>query len=194
MAARDGMTTVIETLRSWTEAGSADYSIAGVTYWNDEQLQAVLDRCRTDARRTPLQLVSDVNEANVSIYQDYYFDGGHWEEATGGTAVWVVEDSLGANVGTASYAVNYQAGHIRFTSDTGGSAYYLSGRSYDLHRAAAEVWRRKAAHVAGRVDWKSDNHDIKASQLQKQYLAMAVSYEKQAPARFVKMHRADINP
>ena len=194
MTARTGMATVIATLRSWTEAGSADYSVAGVTYWDDESLQAVLDRYRTDSRRASLQLVPEVNESNVSIYQDYYFDGGHWEEAGGGTAVWVVENSLGANIGTADYAVNYQAGHIRFTSDTAGSAYYLSGRQYDLYRAASEVWRRKAAHVAGRIDWKSDNHDIKASQLSKQYLAMAVSYEQQAPARFSRMRRVDINP
>jgi len=194
MTARTGMATAIETLRSWTEAGTADYALAGVTYWDGDQLQAVLDRCREDTRRQPLMVVADVNESGVSIYQDYYFDGGHWEEASGGTTVWVVEDSTGANVGTADYTVNYQAGHLRFTADTAGSAYYLTGRRYDLNRAAAEVWRRKAAHVASRTDWQSDNHKVTASQMQKQYLAMAVSYEKQAPARFVRMRRVDINP
>lgn len=193
MAARDGMSTVIETLRSWTEAGTADYAVAGVTYWTDEQLEAVLDRHRTDVRRDPLRLLSDVNEANVSIYQDYYFEGGYWEDASGGTVVWTVEDSLGANVGTADYTVNYGAGHLRFNADTGGSAYYLSGRRYDLNRAAAEVWRRKAAHVASQVDWQSDNHQIKASQLRQHYMAMAASYEKQAPAQFIRMRRVDLN-
>jgi len=44
MTARDGMTNIIATLRAWTEAGTADYSVAGTTYWDDGQLQDTLDR------------------------------------------------------------------------------------------------------------------------------------------------------
>src|SRR5690606_26605129 len=129
----------------------------------------------------------------TAVYYDYYAPQGYWEEATGGTAVWQVQDSTGTDPGTANYTVNYESGHIRFTADTGGASYYLTARRYDVHRAAAEVWRRKAANVANRADWSSDNHSVKASQVRQSYLQMASYYEKQAPARVVRLFRGDLN-
>jgi len=192
MSARTGLSTLIETLRAWCNAGTADYSVAGTTYWTDEQLQHVLDRYRADYHRYPLTAVEEINESNEVIYRNYYAPKGFYEEAGGGSAVWTVEDSTGKDVGTASYTANYEAGHIYFTSDTGGSAYYLTARTYDMHRAAADVWRQKAAHFAGRFDWRAGEHQVSASQLYKQALAMAQYYDQIAPVRVVRLSRSDL--
>lgn len=193
MTARTGLANLITELRAWTNTSDADYALGSITYWSDDHIQEALDRHRTDIRQQPLMVSPETNESDELVYYDYYVPAGYYEEASGGTAVWTIEDSTGANVGTANYSVNYQAGHIRFTANTLGTTYYLTGRKYDMHRAAAEIWRKKAAHVSERFDWSSDNHRVAASQLYKQYMAMAVDYEKQAPAQFVRMKRGDLN-
>lgn len=194
--ARSGMANVIADLRGMTETSISDYSIVTgegtVTYWTDNQLQDRLDRQRTDYNRLLLNKEPRYVDGGSVIYQDYYFPAGYWEEASGGTAVWEVQDSTGAAIGTASYSVNYRAGHIRFTQNTSGSAYYLIARQYDLNRAAADVWRRKAAHVASNVDWSSDNHSFKDSQESARYLKMAQYYETQAGTRIVSVEREDV--
>ena len=196
MTVRDGMANVILALRAWAEAGTAEYTLTGTTsqtYWSDQHLQDVLDQHREDHYFEVAQVAPREGNTAVAEYYDYYFDGGYWEEASGGTAVWIVQDSTGADAGTANYTINYQTGHIRFTANTLGTAYYLTGRKYDLHRAAAQVWRQKAANVANRYDVSTDNHSLKRSQLSKQYLDMAAYYDKQSPVRFVRMMRVDVN-
>lgn len=193
MAARDGMITVITRLRSMTDAGTADYSIAGTNYWQDDQLQDVLDGHRADIRREALVLQSDAVSAGSVEYHDYYWRYPNVEAVASGTAAWVVEDSTGADVGTASYEINDRARHIRFTADTEGSAYYLSYRAFDLERAAAEVWEQKAAHVSARYDLKIDNHDMKRSQLREAYLANAREYRRKARPHTSRLFHADYN-
>jgi len=192
MTARDGMTNIIATLRAWTEAGTADYSVAGTTYWDNDQLQDTLDRYRTDIHRESLASEYEYSDGEI-IYRNYYAPARYYEEAASGSDMWRIEDAAGSALGTATYTVNYHAGHIRFTADTGGSARYLVARAYDLPRAAADVWRRKAAHVAGRYDWSTDNHAMKPSQVKAHYMDMARYYEGQAQTQHVRLERSDVN-
>lgn len=192
MAARTTMAELITLLRGYAEAGSADYTVAGGTYWTDDQLQQTLDGHRTDVYRNPLQVRATYNNGTAQ-YFDYYTDLRNLERADGGT-VWRVEDSSGSLIGTANYTVNYDAGHLRFSSDQQGTAYWLTARVYDIDRAAADVWRRKAAHVANSgFDWKTDNHEVKRSQLRAQYLAMADSFAGQAQPSVNAWTRDDLN-
>ena len=192
MTARTGMASVITTLRAWAEAGTAEYTLGSETYYTDDHLEDILDRHSELVQRYPMTVLTDYNDNAVAIYLNYVFPGDHWEEATSGTAVWQVEDSTGKNIGTAQYTVNYNQGVITFSADTSGSALYLTGRRYDVKRAASEVWRRKAANVSSRVTWSSDNHRVESGQLYQHYLGMAVSYEKEATARFVRTRRVDV--
>lgn len=192
MTARDGMANPILMLRAMAEAGTAEYTLSGTTYFTDDQLQTVLDQNRTDHYFVQLGMEPREGSSNDTTYHDYYFPGGYWEEAAGGTAVWLVQDSTGADAGTGNYTVNYQAGHVRFTADTEGTVYYLTGRKFDLNRAAAQVWRQKASNVAARYDVRTDNHDLKRSQLFKHFIDMAVQYERDSAARFVRMVRDDV--
>lgn len=194
MPIRDGMASLITQLRGMTDAGTADYTVAGSPYWTDEQLQDKLDDQRRTRRREPLAFTVDAISGGSAEYHDYYFRHAHVEEAGSGTVAWVLEDSTGADVGTADYEVNYRARHIRFSANTLGTAYYLSYRAYDLNRAAAAVWQDKAAHVAARFDLKIDNHDLKRSQLRDAYLKMAAEYRGKAGGRSIERVRGDANP
>lgn len=193
MAARTGMTNAITELRAKGQAGTAEYTLGSDTYFTDEHLQDILDRNRVEFYDLPLEIEARTDTSGNARYYDYYFPGGDWEEATGGTPVWLVQDSTGEHVGTASYTVNYAAGHIRFSADQAGTVYYLTGRKYNMNRAAAAVWYQKAANVANRFDWSSDNHRMSASQLHKHYMAMAVSFERAEGGRVQRMMRSDVN-
>ncbi len=185
------MANLIIRLRGMSNAGTADYTIAGETYWTDEKLQETLDRFRADLNRVPLRAEPEYSAGEL-VYHDYYAPVGDFEEVSTGPIAWAVEDSVGNVIGTATYSPDYVRGMVRFTTDQAGTAYYLRARAFDLNRAAAQVWRLKAAHYAERYDVQSDNHRLTRSQLIKQCLEMAASYDSMAGAQSVRMQRDDL--
>lgn len=190
MTLRAGMRELVTQVRQLSSAELDEFTLAGQTYWSDDHLQSELDKHRADVTREKLAIRSYDNAGTVEYY-DYYFVLGNPEHAEGGTAVWRVENSAGSTIGTADYTVNYDAKHIRFTANTQGSAYYLSYRAYDVNRAAAGVWRKKAANVANRFDVSTDNHDLKRSQLRAAYIAEAQALEAAAGGREMRLIRSD---
>ncbi len=150
--ARAGMATLIEMLRGLTNAGIDDTTVAGVTYWSDDQLQAALDRTQKAAYELPLvplaQRVSGGWTCTTYAVPDGV--GPHFEQA-GTLSGWAVRDLTGAEIGTVDYTVNYEAGRIEFDVDQAGAERYLDCRWYDVNRAAAYVWDAKAGFVANRV-------------------------------------------
>ena len=182
MTARTGMDTLILTLRGMVSAGTADYTIAGVSYWSDDQLQTALDRHRLDFYQAELANVPQVESGNVTTYKVYR---APYRNLEGGTAYFKLVTLLGAEAGTADYTADYSNGVVTFTADQAGTAWYLTGRAYDLNATAADVWRMKAAQAAAAFDFSTDNHSLKRSQLSVQALQMAEYYEKQALANSI---------
>lgn len=189
---RAGMVNLITRLRSMTEAGAVDYNIAGVTHWTDVQLQGILDGHRSQLARSALNPEYEYVAEGSAVYKDYFTEHRNFEEAAGGAAVWDVEDGQGESVGTASYTVNYEAGHIRFTTDTEGTAYYLTARTFDMKRAAAEVWERKASHAAKGYFFTADGASYHREQVYEHCLKMAEQYRENAGVRVVRMFRSDV--
>jgi hypothetical protein len=71
----------------------------------------------------------------------------------------------------------------------------LTGSSYDLQSAAADVWRRKASHVAPTsFDFSTDNHSVSRSQVYQHCLEMAEFYEDRGAnsIQVVPMFRSDL--
>jgi hypothetical protein len=194
------MANLILRLRSMTEAGTADYAIASVTYWSADHLQERLDMHRTDLYGVPLESVVDISSAGSAQYFTYRSPKGNLEESTaaGGTIIWKVVDGIGSVLGTALYSTEYTPGIIRFTSDTLGTALYLWGRSYNIEAAAAEVWRAKAAHVAANFSFASDNQKFEKKVLIDHYLKMSDYWDAKGGVstgiRSVQMVRTDLLP
>lgn len=191
MAVRAGMANLILELRSMVNAGTADYSVSGVSYWTDQQLQDRLDRFRVDLNRAPLRYDSEY-VGGTAYYHDYYAPLGNLEEAGSGTIHWQVEDGDGNAAGTATYAADYIAGLIRFTNDQGGSAYYLRGRSYNLKRAASSIWREKAGSVAAYYSFSADGQSFSRSHWFEHCLSMADNYEADSGIQTTRLIRNDL--
>jgi hypothetical protein len=189
MTARTGLATIISTLRGMTNAGTADYSIAGTSWWSDDQLQEALDRNRVDIIRCEMASLENYDGAGTLVYKQYLMG---WQNIESGSAVFEIQDSMGNVVGTANYTVDYARGMVTFTADQGGSVYYWTGRSYDLNGAAADVWRRKAAQTAGgAISWATDNMRVDKGKLVESALKMAEYYSKITRITAVDMLRGD---
>ena len=192
--ARSGMSALLTEFRGLAEAGTSEYSVAGTSYWTDDQLQDVLDIHRRDVIFEPLQMYP-VQIAGGSIgYYDYRSSYGYYEATTGGTAILYLQDSTGANVGTANYTTDARRGQFQFSANQAGTVYYLTGRSYDLNAAAADIWRRKAAHYAPTsFDFSTDNHTVNKSQVYKHCREMADYFDghSETAVTSVTMIRSD---
>ena len=175
--ARSGMVDIIAELRTLASCGTADYTVDSTTYWSDGRLQDILDRhaWTVDAE---YMTVAPAYISGAYEYKNYYIGRGWLEQSTGGTAIFIVMDSAGAIVDQADYSVDYNIGLVTFDTDTGiGALYMVTATSYDINAAAAEVWRKKAAHYHSAVDFSTDNHSIKRDQLYQHCLQQIQYFE-----------------
>ena len=178
-----------------TEAGTADYSIGSDAYWSDNQLQDVLDLHRTGIIWEQLQMYPVQLAGGSSGYYDYRSSYGFLEATTGGTAILYLQDGTGTTVGSANYTPDYRRGQFQFSADQAGSVYYLTGRSYDLHAAAADVWRKKMAHYAPTsFNFSTDNHSVSRAQVYEHCKEMAAFFEGQGMSAIstIQMFRGDM--
>jgi hypothetical protein len=175
-------------------AGTADMTIGTVSYWSDDQLQTVLDRYRTDYVDRPLYPVFETQPAGT-LHAYRYISGAQNLEATdGGTAVFVVKDMAFNPSGTANWTPDYPRGEVTFIADTLGHSYHLTGRAYNLNKAAADVWRTKASYYSvSSIDWSTDNMSVKRSQVVKQAYDMAAYYDQQAGPESIDIYRGDMD-
>jgi hypothetical protein len=190
-AARSGLVDLIDELRGMANVGSDDYKVGGQSYWTDKQLEQALDDFREDHYRVTMA-APDLYSGGTVIWKDYFSGVGNLEKTTGGTANFYLEDATGNFVGTALYTMDYRRGVASFLSNTGGSTYYLYGRSFDLNRAAASIWSQKASYFANQPTFSTDNHKIDVGTLYQHALEMATYYEQRAQtSQVVEIYRSD---
>lgn len=195
MAVRTGMNELIIRLRGMTHTANDDYTIYGLDYWSGEQLQEILDHHRVMLNRYIMTRVPQVSAGGAVAYFDHEIDGyGNFEQTTGGSAIFFIEDAAGNDQGTALWTPDYNVGRVTFASDTGGTVMYVTGRSYDLNGAAAEVWRQKMGHFAANTssfDFSTDNMSVKRSQRIDQAKEMINLYAGQARPKMTTLFRSD---
>jgi len=195
MTARAGLSDLIQQLRGMTNAGTADYSVGTASFWDGDQMQVILDRHRIDVYQELLEVHPERKGGGTIHFKEYRSQYRNFEQTTGGTAIFVVEDVTGADSGTANWSADYARGIVTFAANQGGTAYLLTGRAYDLNAAAADVWRMKASAFAEQFDFSTDNHSVSRSQKIKNALEMAQYYEGLSGvngANTVTMYRSDV--
>lgn len=182
-----------DVLRGYVQAGTADYTLGTVNYWDNDQLDIVLDRYRTEYKHEQLYARPVVGSGGTSLWYEYEAEVTNIEQTSGGTAIFYIQDGTGATVGTANYSVDYLRGVIEFSADQGGSAYYWTGRNYDLNAAAADIWRKKAGYYHTAFNFSTDNHKIDREAIYKHCVQMAESFESmsQDSINTVQMWRSD---
>ena len=180
--ARTGMQTLIDTVRGYANAAPDEWTISTDTslieYWSDEEIQRVLDRHKVEYIHA-LMDAQPTYESGTPVYKQYLLNATNIES---GTAVFKIEDTAGTVSG---YTVDYARGIVTFTADQSGKSFYWSGFAYDLDAAAADIWRMKASHVAGLVDFSTDGHSVKRSQQAQTYLNMAGYYQQRSASEGV---------
>jgi hypothetical protein len=192
MAARASLNQLIDRLRSLTQVSSSDWQLGTATFWDSDHMQQVLDDHRFDFHRVPLAAVPKHTGGGSVQYLEYYAPYQYLETTSGGTAVFVIEDSAGADKGTATWSADYMRGKVTFTSDQKGTAYYATGRTYDLNGAAADIWRMKADHYSTTLfDFSTDNMSVKRGQVIDNSLRQADRYAAKAWAQSGQMLRGD---
>ena len=184
--ARTGMQTLIDTVRGYANAATDEWTSETesslVEYWSDEEIQRVLDRHKTEYIHAGVTVQPTYSGGSI-VYVQYALGATNVES---GTAVFKIEDIAGTVTG---YTVDYTRGIATFLTDQSGKAFYWSGFAYDLDAAAADIWRMKASHVAGLVDFSTDGHSVKRSQQAQQYLAMANYFQQRSASEGVQTVR-----
>lgn len=155
-----------------------------MTIWQDDDLQQVLDLHKQRVEREPLESERTRTGPTTAEYRIYHSRHGNLE--AGGTPTFRIEDSTGTQRGTADYAVDYVRGVVTMAADQQGTALYLTGWTYDLNAAAADLWRERAGALAERVDIQTGNNRLSRGQQMKHALDMAAHYERQARPRIVR--------
>lgn len=196
--ARAGLSNLIRRLRGMAQIGTADYSLvigdgSTVVWWSDSHAQDILDAYRMDHQYEMLTPAPEYL-GGTNIFKNYYAANHDWEEATSGSVYWLVVDSAGNDAGTANYSVDYIAGLVRFSADKLGTAYFLTGRTYNLNAAAAQIWREKAASTAAFYTFKTDNQSFDRSQWFDHCMKMAQFYDGEAGIKTSRLKRADMLP
>lgn len=190
---RTGMNNLIQRLRGMCKAGTADYTAGDYAYFSDVHLQDMLDGNAQLLIDSPLAwLPQTVGGGSVSylIAQSQYRD---FEEAESGSARWVIRSSLGNAIGTANYATDYRAGRVTFSANQAGSAYYLTAFTYDIHAAAAEVWRHRLANFADWYDYSDVmRQSFSRSQAFKHAQEMLKAMEQKAGSNVVAVAGGDV--
>jgi len=187
------MVDLILQLRALADAGTLDYTQTGGTavYWDGDQLQIVLDRHVSRVYREQLISYPQIIAGGTPLYQEYRSAYRNWERIESGTVQFNLEAGAGITPGTTLWAADYALGIITFSASTGGSVYFVSGRSYDLYGAAADVWRAKAGQAGKLFDFSTDNHSLKRSQIMDHCLKMADYYSTLQIAPVTSLYRSD---
>ena len=162
--------------------------------FTDRQVLRELDARRREIVFEPMySQVRQVAGGSIAYY-DYYAGWGCLEATDGGTAVFTIQDSTGATQGTAGWSADYRRGHVTFTTDRRGTAYYLTARAYDTYGAAAALLRQWATRLAREFDFSTDGQSFSRSQQTRGLLTQAQEYERQSWSAVgsVRMVRSDL--
>ena len=138
----------------------------------DQDIQDVLDESRVDRSNVQLQ-ASPTYSGNTIQYLDYYSELGGWEDD------FTLKQYL-INVVTPATSEPI-VGHWTFATTTLPGV-YISGKIYDVYRAAADLLERWSAKWALSYDFSADGQSFHRSQASGSLQKLAQSYRhKQRP-------------
>lgn len=193
MAVRDGMLSLISELRSYCDAGTADFTLDSVTYFSDQHLQDLLDRRSELIVMEALDPIPVWTNGTAYTYTYRFPKGVLWIEGhQSGVAVFSIKDSYGNIIGTTEYTVYYESRHVVFNQPTSGSARLLTTRRFNMYKAAADLWKRKATFYAKDYTFKTGfDHFIRKEKFQNA-IKMAQVFESMMGMENVTMVRPDL--
>jgi hypothetical protein len=149
--------------------------------FSDDDIQAVLDASRQDVFNGPLE-AKPTYTGNTIQYLDYFASLGDWEDDM------VLKQYLTVTV-TPSVSEPI-VGHWQFAQTTLPSV-FITGKTYDVYRAAADLLERWAARWALSYDVSVDGQSLKRSQAGMALQNLARQYRMQQRAFTISTTRTD---
>jgi hypothetical protein len=152
--------------------------------FSDKQIQDALDRYREDVRYLELREEPTYQASpTATVWLDYYDDGrGDWET----DAVLQRYDWTPLTPATSDYLV----GHWTFSSSVNPPV-VITGKSYDVHLAAATLCETWASSFGQLYDFTADGATFNRSQQAKGLRDLANSLRMKARPRMAAVGRAD---
>ena len=178
MATRASMAALIARLRLLVND-----PVGASQIWSDDQLQDWLDGQRTDVVRAALYYNWAI-VAGANAVLNYFAETGDWESDA------ALSDVEGTTLTPG--AVNLLTGRWTFAAHQAPPV-YLTGQTYDLYAAAADVLEARAGQLAGAYDFTADGATYHRSQQAAGLLALARQYRGRSRPRMIQMVRDDAN-
>jgi hypothetical protein len=177
VAVRSTMADVIARLR--TEIGDEDEGGDASPHWTDEQLQDFLDARRTDVFLVELRTAESYSAGSVG-WRDYFAPRGLWEADA------ALYDAGRSTVDAADYSADLVLGHWTFAASR-TAPLYVTGRCYDLHASAADVFEAWASGEKFRHIYSGDSGESSAPSRRSDELnALALAQRRRAgPGRSI---------
>lgn len=176
MAVRSTMTSLISRVRLLIN------DPAGINQqFSDQDIQDVLDESRQDIKNAPLRPLATFTGATIQ-WLDYYAELGNWEDdvVLKQYLITTVSPSLSENI----------PGHWQFSVNTLPPV-YLSGKTVDLYRAAADLLERWASRWVLSYNVGVDGQSLQRSQASQMLLNLAKQYRMKQRAHVISTVRSD---
>lgn len=151
--------------------------------FSDDDIQSVMDVSRQDVYNGPLEAKPTYTGTTIQ-YLDYFASLGDWEDDV------VLKQFLTVTV-TPSLSENI-VGHWQFAQTTLPSV-FITGKTYDVYRAAADLLERWAARWTLSYDVNVDGQGLKRSQAAIALRDLAKQYRMQQRAFAINVSRSDLN-
>lgn len=173
MPIRTGMTDIVALLRQYGQAATNDV-FDGVTYWTDEQLEAIADR---NGRRVLIKI-----KRTDPAYTIYRVIAPNTIRLEDDLAVYTADEVAVAT----SFTYNSNTNELVFTTALTDEVYYAYGLVVDVYAALAELWENKASQRFNYIDWKAQNNKMNMAQEYQHCLDRAAYYRNKRIRTFTR--------
>jgi len=165
------------------------YDPAGAAQtFTDDQVQNALDTSRTEQRFRLLQMVPSFQPGGAVQYLDYYADVGNWEDD------YLLQDASYATITGTADVVEPIPGHWHFPTQPNGFAVHITGKTYDLFAAAADLCDAWAGITKLDFMMVTDRDRFERQQKFQMLTDLAQTYRAQAQVRVTRMQHSEISP
>jgi hypothetical protein len=156
--------------------------------WDDQSLQDAFDVYQVIHSFERTQPQATILPGGKRKYFDYYSDGsvGNWENDES-----LTDATFNPLTPLAADRIN---GHWSFdkTGNSIGLVVWLSGKTYDIYGAAADVCRQWAAQVKLEFDFRTKERQYSRAQQYKMLIDLAETYDEKRLPGIAQMIRMDV--